>query len=201
VDGRIERGQSTRARLVEAARIRFGTQGFAATSIEAVLADSGVSRGALYHHFESKEALFEAVLDLVEAEVARKVIEAAAEERDPKRAVLVGCLGFLAIAPTEEVRRIVLTDAPAVVGWARWREIDARHAFGHLRLGVAVAADGGALDPGDVDSVAHILLASLLELALLVAFAVEPQSAAQDVQRAMTLLVERLLGGDENRSK
>lgn len=193
----MERGQTTRAVLVETARKLFGSTGFAGTSIESVLEASGVSRGALYHHFDSKDSLFEAVLDVVEAEVARKVIDAASKERDPVGAVLSGCLGFLATARDEDVRQIVLTDAPAVVGWARWREIDARHAFGHLRLGVAAAAETGAIDPADVDVVAHMLLASLLELALLVAQAEQPRRAIKDAQRAMTLLIERLLGQDD----
>jgi hypothetical protein len=89
----------------------------------------------------------------------------------------------------------VLLDAPVAVGWARWREIDAKHAFGQLRLGVEAAAAAGALPPDDVDGIAHALLASLLELALKVAQASKPRRALDDAKRAIELLVNRLLRG------
>ena len=119
---RVERGQDTRLRMVSVATRLFGQLGYEATSVEAVLHDSGVSRGALYHHFSSKESLFEAVLEAIEAEIAAATIAASRDVADPVEALRVGCDTFLALAQTARVRQIVLIDAPGVLGWHRWRD-------------------------------------------------------------------------------
>jgi AcrR family transcriptional regulator len=189
---RIEQGQQTRRELLRVATRLFAEQGYAETSIEQVLAQSPVSRGSLYYHFKSKEELFEAVLEDVEARVARRLAKAAASERDPFAALRVGCHEFLRAARTPEVRRIVLTDAPSVVGWERWREIDRRHAFGIMRGALqAIAPDGRG--GASTELLAHVLLAALLELATIVAQAGKPRAATAEAQGAIDELLERLL--------
>lgn len=171
----------------------FGWHGYEATSIEDVLAASGVSRGALYHHFAGKTELFEAVLEHVEEEMFDRIRAQAAAAGSAREAVRLGALGFLAEARDPIVRRLVLTDAPAVLGWARWRELDGRYAFGALRAGLDAAVSAGELDVDAdlVDSFAHILLASLMELALMSA----PAGDRGDGDRNAVRAVERLLDG------
>src|SRR5580693_1534550 len=106
-----EKGISTRERIVGTARRLFAASGYEGTSTETVLQESGVSRGALYHHFENKEALFEAVLDAVEADVARRTAHASANATDPVEALRAGFAAFLELACEQEVRQIVLIDA------------------------------------------------------------------------------------------
>src|SRR5262249_9916825 len=118
-DGRIERGKATREQLVSTARELFGAHGYEATSIGAILEASGVARGALYRHFATKEALFDAVLDREMASLAIVVRDAALAQDNPVDALTVGCLTWLRAAADPAIQRIVLLDAPAVVGWER----------------------------------------------------------------------------------
>jgi AcrR family transcriptional regulator len=193
VNRKVEKGQATRRQLVSAATRLFAARGYEATSVEAVLDEAGVSRGALYHHFEDKRALFEAVLEAVEEELAARVLQAAEMSGDPRQSLRDGCLAWLGSLRDPVVRRIVLVDAPSVVGWARWREIDECHWFGLLKAGLAESLAPGRLDPTTVDVLAHMLLAALNELAFVIARAEDTEAAAQAGEKALGDLLERLL--------
>ena len=190
---RVEQGQATRAALIDVATKLFATKGYDATAIPAVLEAAGVSRGALYHHFTSKEALFDAVLVSVEARVMSKVARAAGGTRDPLEALRRGCAAYLAMCRDPVVRQISLIDAPAVVGWERWREIDEQHAFGRVKAAVAAISAQGRVKPELVDVVAHMVLAALLEVALLVARSDEGRLAIRRGQDAIDELLTALL--------
>jgi AcrR family transcriptional regulator len=177
VDGRIERGRATRERLIEAAREQFGAAGYEAASLDAILAAAGVKRGALYHHFESKQELFDAVLDREIAEISRRIAKKAGAASDPVESLRIGCREWLRMALDPAVQRIVLIDPPSVVGWTRWRELDELHTLGGLRRNLELIAEQGRLADGDIDLFAHMLLASLSEAALLIARADKPRSA------------------------
>ena len=189
---RVEQGQATRAALIDVATELFATNGYEATAIPAVLAAAGVSRGALYHHFESKEALFEAVLQSVEAEATLKVTRAARGATDPLDGLRRGCAAYLAMCRDPVVRRISLIDAPAVVGWERWREIDEQYSFGLIKAAIAAIAAGGRVKPELIDVMAHMVLAALLEVALLVARADEGRLAIRRGQAAVDELLTAL---------
>ncbi len=189
---RVEQGQATRAALIDVATELFATNGYEATAIPAVLAAAGVSRGALYHHFESKEALFEAVLQSVEAEATLKVTRAARGATDPLDGLRRGCAAYLAMCRDPVVRRISLIDAPAVVGWERWREIDEQHSFGLIKAAIAAIAADGRVKPELIDVMAHMVLAALLEVALLVARADEGRLAIRRGQAAVDELLTAL---------
>ena len=146
-DGRIQRGQATRKRLVQAGRELFGEHGYEGTSITAILARAGVTRGSLYHHFATKEELFDAVLDRVMADVASKVGNAARTVDDPLESLRLGCTTWLEMALDPAIQRIVLLDPPAVVGWTRLREIDEQHTLGGMRAGLQRIAADGAFRP------------------------------------------------------
>lgn len=192
VNQRVEQGQATRAALIDVATELFATKGYEATAIPAVLDAAGVSRGALYHHFESKEALFEAVLQSVEAEATLKVTRAARGATDPLDGLRRGCAAYLAMCRDPVVRRISLIDAPAVVGWERWREIDEQHSFGLIKAAIAAIAADGRVKPELIDVMAHMVLAALLEVALLVARADEGRLAIRRGQEAVDELLSAL---------
>jgi AcrR family transcriptional regulator len=159
---KAQKAVETRGRLTAAARELFAHQGYGATGTEAVLAAAGVTRGALYHHFADKQALFAAVCEELHAEAA-KVIEAAAEaETSAYGAVLAGCLAFLDFMAAPEVRRILLLDAPSVLGWEAWNAMDRRHGFGLLVQGVEAAVADGSLE-GDAQVLAVLLNGALNE--------------------------------------
>ncbi len=199
-DGTLTKGQATRAHLVAVARDLFAAQGYDGTPIEAVLKAADVSRGALYHHFANKEALFEAVFLDLEAEIAERVAVVAARATDPAAALRAGCLEWVRLAGGPVIQRVVLLDAPSVLGWERWRAIEEDNALGMLKVGLAaLEAEPGrpadaALPGGLVDTFAHVLLASLNEIALMVARSPRPRAALRDGARAVDELLRRLLG-------
>jgi AcrR family transcriptional regulator len=192
-DGRIERGRATREQLVETARELFGTHGYEATSIGAILEASGAARGALYHHFATKEALFDAVLDREMATLATVVRDAALAQADPADALAVGCLTWLRAAAEPTIQRIVLVDAPAVVGWPRWRELDEQYTLGGTKAALRSLARDGRVDEGESDLLAHMILAAVGEAALSIARADDTPAALANGERAVQTLLERLL--------
>jgi AcrR family transcriptional regulator len=192
---RIERGQATRQRLVATAARLFTDRGYEATSIEDILEETGVSRGALYHHFDGKEAVLEAVLQEIEAEVAQATVEASRGARDPAAALRAGCEAFLELAQTRRIRQIALIDAPAALGWQKWREIEAQHGLGLLKAALSRAAEAGRLRTEQVDLFAHMLLAALIEVALMIARSQNSKAAAQRGRKAVTRLIDALLTG------
>lgn len=189
----VERGQATRAHLIDVATRLFTERGYDGTSIEAVLAGSGVSRGSLYHHFPGKDALFWAVLEGVATRVGGQLAEAEKEAPDPVAALRIGCLAWIRLAGDPEVRQIALIDAPAVLGWQRWRELDEQGSLGWIRAAVAYAAEAGSIERRYVDVFAHIVQAAINEVALMIARADDPAAAASVGESAVADFLDRLL--------
>jgi len=190
---RLEKGLATRERIVSAATRAFTTVGYDGTSIEDLLGELQISRGALYHHFDSKEAIFEAVLEKIEADIAKATVDATAGIKDPVVALRTGCDAFLRMAREEKVRRIVLIDAPAALGWEKWREIDARHGFGLMKATLKAITKKGLLRSELTETFAHILLASLMETALVIARADNVAKATRNGRAAIRELIDKLL--------
>ena len=157
---KAERALATRTALLAAARDLFAADGFAATSTETILAATGVTRGALYHHFADKQALFAAVCESLHAE-AEQVIEVNADAApNAFDALVAGCLSFLDFMSRPEIRRILILDAPSVLGWEAWNEMDRRHGFGLLIEGVQAAVAAGELE-GDPLAIAVMINGAL----------------------------------------
>jgi len=194
-DGRRERGEATRERLLAAARELFGERGYEHTSIESVLAASGVARGALYHHFPSKTALYDAVLEQVVAELAARAAQDANVGPDALENLRAGVASWMRMAHDPAVQRIYLLDPQAVVGWARWRELDERYWLGDLRAGFARLAREGRVPAGQEQFLAHMLCAVLTEAALFIANAEDQRSAGAAAEAAVATLLDRLVAG------
>jgi AcrR family transcriptional regulator len=199
MDGRIAKGDATRSLIIEKATAAFADAGYATTSVEDILQATGVSRGALYHHFDDKEALFTAVLEAVEEQVAKTVVSASKGISDPLKALRAGCDAWLKLGNDPVVKQIVLVDAPAVLGWEKWREIDRRFGFGLLRASVQNIASAGFIREQSVDIFAHMLLAALLEVALLVARDDKPPTALRNGRRAVRELIDKLVAAPEGK--
>ncbi|MBA2280997.1 MAG: TetR/AcrR family transcriptional regulator [Acidimicrobiia bacterium] len=164
-----ERRASTRAALLAAARELFAAKGFAGAGREEIVERAGVTRGAMYHHFASKEALFQAVYEACEEDVLGRVVIAAAAGGDPKEMLRLGSLAYLDVAAAEDVRRICLIDAPAVLPTELRRELSERFGLGVIRDALTECMEAGLIGEQPVDPLAHLLLAMLLEAATLVA--------------------------------
>src|SRR6266545_4208268 len=125
------RSEATRERLVRAARGLFAERGYAAVGTEEIVQAAGVTRGALYHQFRDKAELFAAVAETVEAEVSERIATGSlAAASDPVGALRAGAQMFLEVCAEPEVERILLLDAPAVLGWAAWRDLTGRYGLG-----------------------------------------------------------------------
>jgi AcrR family transcriptional regulator len=188
----VARGEATRGQLVAIATRMFAERGYEDTSIEAVLREAGVSRGSLYHHFASKEVLFEAVAEEVETSVGAQTVAAASGSAGPVEALRAGFLAWIRLAGDPVVRRILLIDGPSVLGWERWRAMEERHALGLIRAVLQLIADEGKLRPESVATLGNILLASVNEVALLVARSDDREAAMQAGADAIDELLQRL---------
>jgi AcrR family transcriptional regulator len=190
----VERGQATRAHLVDVATRLFAAHGYDGTSIEAVLAGSGVSRGSLYHHFRGKDALFWAVLEEVGARAGRQLADTTQDAPDPVSALRAECLAWIRLAGDPVVQQIALIDAPAVLGWQRWRELDEQNSLGPIRAALTHAAEAGSIEQRHVNTFAHIVLAAVNEVALMIARADDPAAALSAGESAVAEFLDRLLG-------
>jgi AcrR family transcriptional regulator len=154
---------------VAAARARFAEDGFAGVSREEIVERAGVTRGAMYHYFASKEALFQAVYEAVEADLCEAVTEAAMTTADPVEQLRLGSVAFLQAAGTDEVRRIVLLDAPSVLDAKVRREIAERYGLGLIRESLREIDGAGRLMVGPVGPLALILMSAMHDAATQIA--------------------------------
>jgi AcrR family transcriptional regulator len=184
-----ERAEATRATLIAVARRLFVENGYFATGTEEIVQAASLTRGALYHHFVDKKALFHAVFEAVEDDLLANTD--AGDASDAFGRLCAGLMGFLDASLTREVQQVLLIDGPAVLGWQQWRALEARYGLGIIRNLLSAAISEGTLRPQPVDALAHILLASVDEAALFIANADDPPSARDLAVSAM----ESLLGG------
>ena len=184
--------EATRAKLVEAARELFGDRGYADVGTEEIVRAAGVTRGALYHQFEDKRELFEAVLEDVESAVIADAAGRMAGVKDPVDALRGGLIGWLEAASQPQIQRIVLVDAPAVLGWAEWRAIGERHGLGVTIAALQYAMDEGALAKQPVRPLAHILVGALDEAALYIARADDPDTARAEMTEVLSRMLDTL---------
>jgi AcrR family transcriptional regulator len=168
VNRQAARSASTRAKLVRAARTLFARHGYAAVGTEQIVRRAGVTRGALYHHFATKEDLFLAVYEQVEHDLTARLVSLVSEAASPLEALRIGIRTCLDACRTPEMQRIVLVDAPAVLGWERWREIAQQNGLGLTEGVLNAAVEAGEIAPIAVTPLAHMLGGALDEAALLV---------------------------------
>jgi AcrR family transcriptional regulator len=188
-----ERTATTRARLLEAGRELFAVHGYAAVSTQAVVEAAGVTRGALYHQFGDKAGLFVEVYEEVERGLVAAITDriASAAPADQLAAMRVGARLFLEECSSPAVQRIVLIDAPAVLGWARWREVGMKYGLGIVEAMLAQAMSDGAIPEQPLRPTAHVLLGALDEAALYIARAQD----GDDALRQMVVVCDRLISG------
>lgn len=154
-----ERTERTRSILISTARELIAQEGYAATSTPMITKEAGLSRGALYHHFEDKAALFRAVIE-VEQERVASVIEQVPLADDPVDTMLIAGEAFLNAMSDQGSRRLIYVEGPAVLGEETMRAIDAEHGGRTLAEGIRDAIDAGALKPMPAEAMADLLSAA-----------------------------------------
>jgi len=187
-----ERREATRTALIDAGRELFAARGYDAVATEELVAAAGVTRGALYHHFDGKRGLFDAVFERVESELVGRFSFEELTGADPFSALAGGIDQFLDLSLDLEMQRITLLDGPAVLGWERWHELEARYGLGLIEAGVQAAIEAGQIRRLPVPELATALLGSLIEAALLVARAEDPDEARERAGQVLRALLEGL---------
>jgi len=184
-----DRRAATVGTILAEARRLFTARGFEATSIDDIAEAAGVAKGAVYHHFASKEAVFQRVLEDMQAAIAAAPLPAEASD-DLIEQIAAATLRYLLTASEPEFRRVLLIDGPAVIGWRRWREIDDRFFGAGARLAMKWLLGPEASD-SEVDAMTHLMMGAVMEAALVCATADDPQRAARELSSALG----RMLGG------
>ena len=190
-----ERSAATRAALVAAARPLFTERGFAAVGTDEIARAAGVTRGALYHQFAGKEELFVAVFEQVESELVARLGAgvATADPTDPVAMLHADVDGWLAACAEPEVHRIVLIEAPAALGWERWRESGRGYGVGLVEMVLQALMDAGTIGRRPVRPLAHVLVGALEEAALYAARSADRETATAEVRQALYDLVDGLV--------
>lgn len=175
---------------MSAARELFAVQGYDATFLDAVVERAGVTKGALYHHFEGKRDLFAAVYAAEQQSIAQAVFRAIGDNDDMWEAFFVGCQAFFDAALDSGFQQILI-DAPTVLGWSRMREIEDRNLMGLIKQGLSQAMEGGHIKQRRVEPLAHQIHGAMCEAAMVIARSDDPAHEARD---AMAVLGDLLNG-------
>jgi AcrR family transcriptional regulator len=188
----VARSEATRARLVGTARRLFAERGYARVSTAKIVSEAGVTRGALYHQFEDKADLFRAVFEEIERELVERLAAEALSRSDPWEAQLAGLDAFLLACGEPEIQRIALLDAPSVLGWEAWREIEAQYGLGLIIAGLRNLIEIGVIPSQPVEPTAHAILGALGEAGLYVARAKDMDAARAEMSEVLHRMVEGL---------
>jgi AcrR family transcriptional regulator len=194
---REEQAAATRAELLRVARELFAARGYADVGTEEIVRTAHVTRGALYHHFADKVELFAAAFEEVEAQTTTRITDAVAAvgTTDPIAAMQAGAAAFLDICTEPEMARIMLLDAPSVLGWQRWSEISNQHNMGLVQALLNQAIELGRVAAQPVPPLAHTLLGALREAALYLARADDHPVARTEVGAVIEQFIRALATG------
>ena len=187
-----QRRAATIAAITRAAGELFATHGFAATSIDDIARRAGVAKGAVYHHFESKEQIFARVFEQMTAALAAEVAATAAAGKSILDSFELGTLKYLTSISGDKCRQVLLIDGPAVLGWGKWREIDARH-FGGTMQGPAKTTLRGRASLREIAAIRHLLAGAVAEAALVCATSDHRLRDARDLTSALRKMLTQFI--------
>jgi AcrR family transcriptional regulator len=187
-----ERAQATRTALMSAARELFTERGYAGVGTEEIVGRAKVTRGALYHHFTDKRDLFRAVHEQMEGEIVDAIAARMDGTADPLELLKTGTRAFLDACMDPAHAQVNLLDAPSVLGWAEWREIDMRYGMGLMTAGLQAGMDAGVLREQPVLPLAHLLLAAMGEAAMMIANSKEPRATRDEMENSLLEVLEGL---------
>jgi AcrR family transcriptional regulator len=189
---RQEFSASTKRALVDVAADLFTAQGYAGTSLDEIVSGADVTKGALYHHFSGKQALFEAVFEKVEEHACDKIRQAVGEHPDPWQKALTGLREFLAVVQEPSYRRIVIQEGPAVLGYERYREQEERSSFSIVQEIVSAVLDSYGLEPSMVETFSRVFFGAMSAAGSAVSAAEDTGRASAEAEAAMVFILSGL---------
>jgi len=187
-----ERRTETQAAIVRAARRLFGDRGFQATAMDDIATASRVAKGAIYHYFKTKDDLFEAVFEQVSHDLVLEIDQAVRSERDSLAAMTAGTQLYFSKCAKGSYSRIILRDGPAVLGWERWRSVDAKHFGGKIPKALTAAMNAGLITKQPVEPLARLLLGAITEAAVACAGAKDIEATGVEYARAFRTLIDAM---------
>ncbi|PSL08280.1 TetR family transcriptional regulator [Haloactinopolyspora alba] len=188
---KAQQRQDTTHALVTEARTLFARHGYAAVSLADIVDGVGLTKGALYHHFDNKAALFHAVVEQVQSEVAARVVAAAETSDDPWLRLTAGCEAFLRASADPDVQQIMLVDGPAILRWHEWRTMDEAASGQHLSEALAELIEQGTIPEQPIAPLTHLLSGAMNEAALWLAQSTRPRDL-DDTIVALSRLLDSL---------
>jgi len=190
-----ERSAATRDALISAARKLWGLRGYAEVGTPEIAMVAGVTRGAMYHQFADKAALFRGVVEVVEQDVMTRMATMVASSggTSPADAIRAAVDAWLEVSGDPEVRQLILLDAPSVLGWAAFRDVAQRYSLGMTEQILTEAIRAGQLARQPVRPLAHVLIGALDEAAMLIATAEDPKRARRDTRQVLHRLIDAML--------
>jgi len=188
---RAQYAASTKRALVDAALEQFSEKGYSATSLDAIVSAAAVTKGALYHHFTGKQALFEAVFERVEGDAAREIAASVKGVRDPWEKSIQGLRTFLAVVQDPTYRRVVMQEGPSVLGYERFREQEGRSSFAIVLEIVDTVLSAGPLRPDEpmVETFSRIFFGALSSAGESVSDSADPAAASLRVEAAIGFIL------------
>ena len=189
---RAEYSEATRQALVDSAVDLFTKRGYAGTSLDEVVKRARVTKGALYHHFSGKQALFEAAFTQVETRTIESLTALVTGEGEPWDVAVAGLRAYVRKCLEPEYQRIIVHEGPVVMGWARWREAEEHFSFGLLRTAVQLLVDAGEIEDAPVEIMARLLFGALSAGASTIASSSDPKRTGREVERAILRVLEGL---------
>ncbi|WP_406813296.1 TetR/AcrR family transcriptional regulator [Mycobacterium sp. M23085] len=189
-----ERSAATRDALIAAARKLWGLRGYADVGTPEIATAAGVTRGAMYHQFADKAALFREVVEVVEQDVMARMAVVVAESgaTTPTQAVRAAVDAWLEVSGDPEVRQLILLDAPSVLGWAEFRDVAQRYSLGMTEQMLTEAIRAGELAEQPVRPLAHVLIGALDEAAMVIATADDPQRTRREIGQVLHRLIDAM---------
>jgi AcrR family transcriptional regulator len=190
-----ERSAATREALITAARRLWGQRGYAEVGTPEIAATAGVTRGAMYHQFADKAALFSEVVEVVEQEVMARMatLVATSGGATPADAIRAAVDAWLEVSADPEVRQLILLDAPSVLGWAGFRDVAQRYSLGMTEQLLTEAIKAGQLARQPVRPLAHVLIGALDEAAMAIATSEDPKRARRETRQVLQRLIDGML--------
>jgi AcrR family transcriptional regulator len=190
-----ERSAATREALISAARTLWGARGYAEVGTPEIAAAAGVTRGAMYHQFADKAALFAEVVEAVEQDVMTRMANLVTQSGATTAAAAIRAAvdAWLEVSGDPEVRQLILLDAPSVLGWAAFRDVAQRYSLGMTEQLLTEAMRAGQLAEQPVRALAHVLIGALDEAAMAIATADDPQRARRETGEVLHRLIDAML--------
>lgn len=187
-----DRSKATKNALIKAARPMFGERGYAGVSADEIVAAAGLTRGALHHHFKDKQGLFRAVFEQIEAELSDEIAAAMDKAADVPTRMAIALPAFLDACQRPEVLRIVLQDAPTVLGWETWRAIESEYGLKLINDLMVQAASAGVLAHEPSEVLARFVFSLLVEAVMVIAHADDPAQARGQVEANLGIMMSGL---------